>query len=223
MFNLTKKQQEIVDSNARIKLIMGGMRSGKTTILLASIERAMRELNSRGTQVLIHVPNIKYAQMMIRDIPHRISRDILIDIDKKNLIISTTYGVIEIETFNKEEYGFEQIGKEISRNLFAIGKELLKFDIIATDNSTSLSLFDLIINTPCNDIIAAGHCPEDKNNAFYKTWLSAYYNDIPDTKAFKLTTWNNPVMDDKREYEPRLIKSMGLEKYVRNYYATFIK
>lgn len=215
MFKLTEKQQEIVDSNARVKLIMGGMRSGKTITLIACVEKAMRGLNSRGTQVLIHVPNSKHARMMVREIPYRISRDILIDVNKESFIISTTYGVVEIQTFDD----FIING---SFDIPEIEKELLKFDIIAIDNSTSSSLFETIINAPCNDIIAVGHCPEDENNAFYKSWTFAHF-DIVDTEAFKMGTWDNPSMVDKKEeHEPNLIKSMELERYIRDYYATII-
>lgn len=213
----TEKQQEIVNSNARIKLIMGGMRSGKTVTLIACVEKAMRELGSRDTKALIHVPSERLKKQLFRDLKNQISHEIVLEFNLTDMVTTTTYGTIEIETFNDflTKDGFDTL--EIER-------ELLKCDIVASDSSTCSSLFETIINTPCNNIIAAGHCPMDNENSFYKSWSSSYYGDIPDTKAFRMSTWDNPAMAPKREkFENQLISSMGLNKYTIQYLATFVK
>jgi len=71
--------------------------------------------------------------------------------------------------------------------------------------------------------VAVGHCPESENNIFYKAWCTAFYGSVLDTKAFKLTSWENPYMaTEKEELEPNTLTRMSLERYVRDYYATII-
>lgn len=217
MLRLSEKQQEIIDSNARIKLIMGGVRSGKTATLIVCVEKAMRELGSRDTKALIHVPSERLKRQLFRELKYQISKDIVYEFNLTDMTVTTTYGTIEIETFNDflTKDGFD---------ILEIERELLKYDIVANDSSTSSSLFETITNTPCDNIIAAGHCPMDKENNFYKSWFSSYYGDIPDTKAFRISTWDNPAMAPKREkFENQLISSMGLNKYTIQYLATFVK
>lgn len=218
MFQLTEKQREIIKSNAKIKLIMGGMRSGKTVALLGCVGKAMKQLNSETTKILIHVPGgEKNRSQLFREIQNQISKEIIVRCYPVDMIIETIYGTIEVDTFGdaiiKSDVGISEIEKELA-----------KCDIIAADNSTSSSLFGMILNAPCDHIIMAGHCPENRYNPFYKTWCVANCCNIADTEAFHMNTWDNPDMIDRKEkYESKLINSMGFKKYAKDYYATFIE
>ena len=220
MFQLTEKQREIIKSNAKIKLIMGGMRSGKTVALLGCVGKAMKQLNSETTKVLIHVPGgEKNRSQLFREIQNQISKETVVRVrlSVHEMIIQTIYGTIEVDTFSdaiiKSDVGISEIEKELA-----------KYDIIAADNSTSSSLFGMILNAPCDHIIMAGHCPDDKYNPFFKTWRVAHYCNIANTEAFHMNTWDNPGMIDRKEkYESKLINSMGFKKYAKDYYATFIE
>lgn len=218
MFQLTEKQREIIKSNAKIKLIMGGMRSGKTVALLGCVGKAMKQLNSETTKILIHVPGgEKNRSQLFREIQNQISKEIIVRCYPVDMIIETIYGTIEVDTFGdaiiKSDVGISEIEKELA-----------KYDIIAADNSTSSSLFGMILNAPCDHIIMAGHCPENRYNPFYKTWCVANCCNIADTEAFHMNTWDNPDMIDRKEkYESKLINSMGFKKYAKDYYATFIE
>lgn len=204
MLTLTKWQQEAIESNARIKLIMGAERSGKTTTLIKALEREMKKLNSRETRVVIFEFKGSFARMIMREISWQL-KDIIYSINKTQMVIETTYGVIEIRDYEEG---------------------ICPPDIVAVDTATRFNNLDEIIKLYggiARSFIIAGHCPKDINNYFYKAWASSYYGEITGAKAFKLKAWDNPALAHKREeLEKELLPVMGLERYVRDYFATII-
>lgn len=205
MFKLSEKQQEIVDSNARIKLVMGGMRSGKTLVTIKALEREMKRLNSKETRIVIYELPGSHSRVLMSEIK-KLMRDLIYTVSKEEMIIVTTYGTIEIKEYTDVE--------------------LENYDIVIIDAATRNKYIEEIIRKQNNGItkfIITGHCPEDENNYFYTLWCSAFYGYVKDTEAFKLRTWDNPAMARrKEEWEKQIMPSVGLERYVRDYYATII-
>lgn len=212
MIKLTEKQQQIVDSNARIKLIMGAQRSGKTLISLLYLFDKMKQKNNRNTKAVIYTVNSAQYLFLGREIKGRIDKEILINIKNNHECIEfeTIHGTISVEIFNYEEF------KEYRPNI----------DIIVIDSATRNKYLGEIYQeykVRLIEMIIVGHCPEDETNTFYKIWNKAYANNDDDIKAFKLKTWDNPTMTDKKEeWERDLLKHMTLERYIRDYYATII-
>lgn len=212
MFRLSENQQKIVDSDARIKLIMGAHRSGKTTVLLSCLLNEMKKLNSKDTKIVVYEIDIRYARLMMREIK-RYFGDIIYTINSSEMVFETTYGVIEILKLDTSE---------------AIP---INYDIVVMDGASRNKYLDEILyrySCYCNEnglakLIIAGHCPEDTNNAFYKQWCTAFYSVVKDTEAFKLKTWDNFALAlQKEELEKEMLSHMSLERYIRDYYAVNI-
>ena len=212
MFKLSKQQQEAVDSNARIKLIMGANRSGKTTVLLRCLLKEMKKLNSKDAKVVIYEINNGFSEFIAREIKYNF-RDIIYTCmyHKDRITFETTYGIIEITT------GFVET--------------IESCDIVVVDGASRNKYLKEILSSYsgyCNEngltkLIIAGHCPEDTKNFFYRQWCTAFYSYIKDTEAFKLRTWDNPAMAPRKEqWEKEILPNMGLERYIRDYYATII-
>lgn len=224
MIELSVKQQKILDSEARIKLIMGGVRSGKTLISLLCLKKEMEKLNSKKTNVIIYEAGERYQQLMIKEIKHYLE-DILIEISSNTKTIKTIYGSIEISArkTSEEFINYTEYKKYVNNYM-------KKYNIFLIDNaSKNKSISDIVFHLPDkSNLIVAGHCPEDEKNEFYNEWYEIKYDRFSleeelEKEAFKLTTWDNPTMVDKKEEkELELIKSMGLERYIRDYYAILI-
>lgn len=204
MFKLTEKQQEIVDSNARIKLVMGASRSGKTLVTIKTLEKEMKKLNSKETKVAIYEFPGSHSRVLMNEIK-KLMRDLIYTIYKEKMIIVTTYGTIEIKEYQDGDEGY---------------------DIVVIDAASRNKYIEEILRMYNNGItrfIITGHCPEDINNYFYKLWCSAFYSSITDMKAFKLRTYDNPAIAHKKEeWEKEFLSRMSLERYIRDYYATII-
>lgn len=204
MFKLTKQQQEAVGSNARIKLIMGAQRSGKTLTTIKSLKKEMKKLNSKETKIVVYELPGNHSKILMNEIVE-LMRDLVYSISKKRMVIVTTCGTIEIKEYENGDEGY---------------------DIVVIDAATRNKYIEEIINEQDNGItkfIIAGHCPEDESNYFYRLWNSAFYGHIEDTKAFKLKTWDNPAMlRRKNEWEKQVMNSMSIERYIRDYYAVNI-
>jgi hypothetical protein len=172
----------------------------------------MKKKNNENTQAVIYVISPAFQLYTGREIKALIDKEILISISNRIDIIEfkTIYGTITITVFDIEE--FEEYRPHI--------------DIILIDNATRNKYLAKIYEeykVRFVDIIVSGHCPEDETNTFYKIWNKAYANNDDDIKAFKLKTWDNPTMTDKKEeWERDLLKHMTLERYIRDYYATII-
>lgn len=204
MIKLSKQQQEAVDSNARIKLIMGANRSGKTLVTIKALEKAMKELNSKETKIVIYELPGSHSRVFMNEIK-KLMRDLIYSINKEEMVIVTTYGTIEIKDYQNDDEDYDIVVIDAaSRNKYV--EEILK-----------------VQNNESTKFIITGHCPEDTNNYFYKLWCSVFYGATTDMKAFKLRTYDNPVIATKKEqWEKEILPNMDLERYIRDYYATII-
>lgn len=197
MIQLTEKQKEIIDSSARVKLVMGGARSGKTIMALLNMFETMNNADTSDTISLFLIKNEIFARVTVRKIKRLIKDYILnIKVRDKFTLIETTYGDIYVST--------EYIDGP--------------YRIITVDNATSNKYVKYVLENQASKIALFGHCPEDGGNTFFKAWLNVCINDIPDTKAFKLQTWDNPTMKDERQkWESDLIPIIGQQNYERQY------
>ncbi len=204
MLQLTPKQQKIVKSPARVKFIMGGVRSGKTITSLLALLEEMKRTNNPNTKAVIYEITCNFLRQIYRDIKalHESGYIQINEIQHMGCgyYISTPYGTIDIKLYDEDDG---------------------EYDISFMDAATRNKYFnDIYYKNILSKLIISGHCPKDTENPFYKMWLDAYKSDIPDIKAFRLGTWDNPAMADKKDdWENRLIAKMGLENYFREYYA----
>ncbi len=209
MFELTEKQKEIISSRARIKLVMGGMRSGKTSTALLNLEEIIKR-NNGDALYLVNSENIsRCIQRKIKEHFSVISYKILGS--DKTVRFKTKYGNIYVSTDYESHY--------ITN---------IDFRVITMDNSTSNKFFnehfrslnddEYLINEIDTSMYLTGHIPEDKENNFYKLWIKYCFIDNANCKSFRISTWDNPSMSDKKEdYKRKLISSLGLQKYLRQY------
>jgi hypothetical protein len=199
MIKLTPKQQEVIDSPARVKLVMGGMRSGKTAL---AIMAAWDMMKKGYRKVLFLVPSDKYVRCAEREI-----REILPIESLKNLEKGIAHGA---EYFLIET----DCGEMLISDRFIP----LSYGGLVFDNATSSKhICPKLLEGP-EAIYVTGHCPENMNNNFLLMWLKAYFSDDSDIRAFRLTTWENPSMNPKEmEWGERLSSKMGESNYNQQY------
>jgi hypothetical protein len=201
MINLTEKQQEIIHNPARVKLVMGGQRSGKTVLAITNMWEEMKR-SASYPRVLFLTPADRFQKLAVREImsilpiEEIISKELHQDTDGGFFLIKTTRG----EIFVSDHF------------------ICMSYDGIVFDNATSSKYLSPEILERRESLYLTGHCPDDMNNAFFLMWLKAYFADNPDVKAFHLNTWNNPAMlDIKNEREENLREKMGKQRYNRSY------
>ncbi len=201
MIELTEKQKEIINSPAKIKLVMGGERSGKTSTAILNYWEHIKKHNGN---VLYLVNNGKLLRSVCREIEYLLSIQESRQVVKPDEIekITTDFGDIYVSTeliFNKN------------------------FEVITIDDSTSNKHAKEVVFIEklleCDAYIyMTGHIPTDMDNYFFKLWLKYYFLNLSNFKSFRLSTWDNPRMANKRqEYETKLKDSLYLQRYLRQY------
>jgi hypothetical protein len=199
MIKLMEMQQEIIDSNARVKLVMGGHRSGKTTLAIMAAWNMMGK-NIFRPCVLFLVPTNNMQRSTSGDLGHLL-KEHLINVKK---VPDKHGGYVLFET---------QRGDIIVSDHFIPDP----FGGYVFDNATSSKYVhpELLKKIENSFVYLTGHCPDDFNNAFFLMWLKAYFSDVPEQKAFRINSEDNPTMAKKmEEYELRLPDG---SKYNRGY------
>lgn len=201
MFNLTKKQQEIIDNNARIKLVMGANRSGKTITAILNMWAQMKKENNPSFKGIYLITSMSVLKMVVRQITAIIpTQNILSVISKKEdySIVSTTYGEIYVSTrFIDLDFENKTID-EASGNKYVDSTEFWEGSI---DSNFYIS----------------GHFPKDINNAFFKLWLKGHFSQNQNMQSFRITDTNSDISDPKNR--EALIKYMGEQRFNREYLA----
>jgi hypothetical protein len=194
MIQLTSKQQHIIDSPARIKIVMGGYRSGKTTLAIMNLWEEMKRQNTPHFRAIYLVNSDNLMAYTVREIEFLLPKIVLI---KK---ISSPHGYVSFET---------KLGT------ICISKKFLPYDFdnITIDNASSNSYVSKDLLNTSKNVLVAGHLPEDMDNTFFKLWLYTYFAEIPDVAAFRL----GPQDIDKDKNNKEFRERFGATRYNRNY------
>jgi len=198
MIQLTEEQKKIINSPARVKLVMGGMRSGKTTLAIMNMWEEMKRQNNPNFKSYFLVKSDPYARNAYREIKRLLGiiPDSMFDFSYK-----TQYGTINILTNLAET----------------------NYDNITIDNASSNKYIPDVLNNHKAKISLFGHCPDNKENAFFKVCYDAIKKTLDDTELFRIESWDNPQMNVKRDlWEAELKEKMGDARYSRDYLAKFI-
>jgi hypothetical protein len=196
MFKLTQQQQEIIDSPARIKLVMGGRASGKTTLAILNLWENMKKtrvstlyLVSRDDMLIATVKEIEYLLPVSKKYWHKEY--------KHCMVLITAFGKIYVST-------------EMPNNPWT--------NDITIDNATSNKYVDESLFEIYRKIYITGHFPEDMNNVFFMLWLRQYFMNDYDCQAFRLGTWDCPFMESKRaKQEDLMLQRMDKSRYNRDF------
>jgi hypothetical protein len=194
MFKLTKQQQEIINSPARVKIVMGGYRSGKTALAIMNIWEEMKRQNTPHFRAVYLVNSDNLMAYTIKEMEQLLPKIVFI---KK---ISSPHGYVSFET---------KLG------IICISKKFLPYDFdnITIDNASSNTYVNKDLLDARENVFIAGHLPEDTDNVFFKLWLYAYFAEIPDVATFRLS----PLDEDKNKYDKELRARFGITRYNRNY------
>lgn len=195
MIQLTEKQQEIIDSPARVKLVMGGYRSGKTILAIMNLWNNMKQFNSPSFRGIFLVNSDSLVRYSSREFKRLLPAASIIDIMNEQ-------GRVSIKT---------KLGKNV------IAKELVSvdFDNITIDNASSNKYANPEILKACSKIYLTGHLPDDIDNPFFKWWLKEYFSETDGVSAFRITE----TFVDVHGKEDSLISAMGINRYNRGYNA----
>lgn len=199
MFKLTKQQQEIINSPARVKLVMGGHRSGKTTLAIMSVWEEMKRRKNPRFRAIYLVNSDSLMAYTFREMEHLLPKSSFIS------KVNSSYGHIELNTI----FGTIYIAKEIPP---------YGFDNITIDNASSNSYVGRELIDSRESVFVAGHLPEDTSNTFFRLWLYAYFAQFQDVAAFRLGTYENPSMEESKDkYDKRIRAKFGEARYNRDY------
>lgn len=200
MFKLTEKQQEIVDSNARIKLVMGANRSGKTITAILNMWEQMKKENNLSFKGIYLIRSMPVLKMVVRQIKKIIPLESILSVTSKEdySIVHTTYGEIYVST-----------------RLIDLDFENKTIDEATNNKYVDSTEFWRRLND--SKFYISGHFPSDINNAFFKLWLKGYFSNNPDMKSFRIADTNCNISDP--ENKRKLIESMGKNRYNREYLA----
>jgi hypothetical protein len=199
MFKLTPKQQEIIDSPARTKLVMGGYRSGKTVLAIMNLWKEMKHRKNPRFRAIYLVNSDSLMAYTFREMEHLLPRTSFIN------KVNSPYGYIELST----TFGTIYIAKKILP---------YRFDNITIDNASSNSYVSKELLDFKESVFVAGHLPEDTGNTFFRLWLYAYFAQFQDVAAFRLGTYENLGMDESKDkYDKRIKTKFGEARYNRNY------
>jgi hypothetical protein len=201
MIKLTEKQQEIIDSPARVKLVMGGHRSGKTILAIMAAWDILTKSTSHP-RALFLIPGDRYQRHVVEEIRRLLYGDI-ISVSKEQANIGNPFVLI------RTNHGDIFVSDHFIHD---------SFDGTIFDNATSNNYLTPEILESRERLYFTGHCPDDMNNAFFLMWLKAYFSNNSDIKAFHLNTLDNPSMDEGlKERGEQLCMRMGESKYNRDY------
>lgn len=195
MYQLTEKQHEIIDSSARIKLVIGGYRSGKTILAIMNMWNDMIQFGSPSFRGVFLVNSDSLVRYSLREFKRLLPSDSIIDIVQ-----------------NQDKVSLKTILGEI-----AIAKELMpmNFDNITIDNASSNKYANPEILKTWSKVYVTGHLPDDIDNPFFKWWLKEYFSETDEVSAFRITE----TFMNIHNKEDGLISSMGINRYNRGYNA----
>jgi hypothetical protein len=195
MIQLTEKQQEIIDSPARVKLAIGGYRSGKTILAIMNLWNNMKQFNSPSFRGIFLVNSDSLVRYSLREF-------------KRVLPAASITAIMN-------EHGNVLIKTKLGR--IVIAKELVpvNFDNITIDNASSNKYANPEILKAWSKIYITGHLPDDIDNQFFKWWLKEYFSDTDGVSAFRITE----TFMDVHGKEGGLISVIGINRFNRGYNA----
>lgn len=199
MIKLTKQQQEIVDNPARIKIVMGGYRSGKTTLAIMNLWEEMKRRKNPRFRAIYLVNSDSLMAYTFREMEYLSPKSFLIS------KINSPYGHIELNAIFGTIY--------IAKKILPYG-----FDNITIDNASSNSYVSKELLNSMESVFVAGHLPEDTGNTFFRLWLYAYFAQPQDVAAFRFGTYENPEMGERKDkYDKEIRAKFGEARYNRDY------
>lgn len=236
-FNPTPWQQKVHASDARYKIIAGGIRSGKDRYSnMAGIDYFVRCLNEeRSNDMVPYVlwwliaPWEKTANQNWRELLQYFPKELVVDVSKTTKTIQTINGgIIEVHSAYDPE------------SLVAVGLDLVTITEAAriADMEEVWANLEGRLNSPGRGLGGkGGHAIINSSplgmNYFYKMWRwgKKNTNDYdPDFESWQVETWDNPYMakwgnsiaKNGKTRKENLMKRMSKKRYEQDYLAKFI-
>lgn len=212
-FALHEKQLEILQSNARFKVVAAGRRGGKSylsaiMLLIEALKDEDEHGNDlKGKEVWYVAPTFNQA----KDILWHLLKDL-----GEDLIKDTWENTATVQLVNGRRIKLK--GSDRPDTLRGVGISFVVMDEYAFMRP---EVWDLIIRPTLSDVQGKAlfiGTPEGKNH-FYDIWLAAQEEELTQWDAFQFNSLDNPIIKKEELEEAKL--TMTVEGYRQEYEASF--